>query len=147
VDQRPIFAGNLRMTVRNLDALQSAMTKRENLLNLLRSRTQAEPAWTLAELADRLYCTERTVQRHFEWLRDYGYLDAKHVARDDTFTVAAMPTLLPMMINRVAPVGVVQGCSSADRDTTGAGSLSPASTSGLVAAATPRPAPSFEVKR
>jgi predicted ArsR family transcriptional regulator len=84
------------MTVRNLDALQSAMTKRERLLWLLRSRTQAEPVWTLAELADRLYCTERTVQRHFEWLRDYGYLpDHKHVARDDTYPVAAMPTLHP----------------------------------------------------
>jgi AraC-like DNA-binding protein len=49
-------------------------TRRERLLNLLRSRTQAERAWTLEELAAALYCSESTVQRALAWLRAFGYL-------------------------------------------------------------------------
>jgi AraC-like DNA-binding protein len=49
-------------------------TRRERLLNLLRSRTQADPRWTLDELAAELYCSESTVQRALDWLRRFGYL-------------------------------------------------------------------------
>ena len=51
-----------------------AHTRRETLLQLLRSRTQADPRWTLEELATELQCTPRTVQRYFEWLRKHGRL-------------------------------------------------------------------------
>lgn len=49
-------------------------TRRERLLNLLRSRTQADPLWSLDELAAQLYCSERTVQRCLAWLRESGRL-------------------------------------------------------------------------
>jgi hypothetical protein len=89
------------------------MTKREKLLWLLRSRTQAQAPWTLSELGERLYCTERTVQRHLEWLRDYGHLpDTKHVVWDDTYPAQALPTLLP--VTSVGGVG-----SDAGQDTAG----------------------------
>ena len=50
------------------------ITKRDRLLDLLRSRTQADRRWTLEELADELCCTKRTVQRYLESLRDAGRL-------------------------------------------------------------------------
>ena len=55
-------------------------TKRERLLLLLRSRTQADAPWTEDELATELCCHTRTVRRYREWLREFGYLPA---ARDD----------------------------------------------------------------
>lgn len=52
----------------------SPATKREHLLELLASRTQAHPRWTTPELAAHLCCSERTVERLFQWLRDTGRL-------------------------------------------------------------------------
>jgi len=60
-------------------------TKRERLLQLLRSRTQADAPWTDEELAAELYTSERTVQRYREWLRDVGYLPPlQNGGEDDT---------------------------------------------------------------
>ncbi len=50
----------------------SPITRRDRLLALLRSRTQADTPWTDAELAVHLCCSERTVRRLRQWLRDCG---------------------------------------------------------------------------
>jgi predicted DNA-binding transcriptional regulator YafY len=52
----------------------SPATKRERLLELLASRTQAHPRWTTPELAEVLCCSERTVERYLDWLRQTGRL-------------------------------------------------------------------------
>ncbi|MDA8348269.1 MAG: helix-turn-helix domain-containing protein [Pseudomonadota bacterium] len=52
----------------------SPATKRERLLALLASRTQAEAPWRDEELAAELCCSARTVQRMRQWLRDFGKL-------------------------------------------------------------------------
>lgn len=61
----------------------SPVTKCERLLELLHSRTQAQPAWTIAELAARLYCSPRTVDRYLVWLRKNGHLPASGVSNDN----------------------------------------------------------------
>ena len=50
----------------------SPATRHEQFLELLMSRNQAQAPWTDKELAAALYCSERTVQRYREWLRDTG---------------------------------------------------------------------------
>lgn len=57
-----------------MSRLNDPATRRERLLELLRSRTQAEELWTDEALAVELYCSERTVRRLREWLRDDGKL-------------------------------------------------------------------------
>lgn len=51
-----------------------AHTRRERVLQLLRSRTQADPKWTVEALAECVYCSPRTLQRDIDWLREFGYL-------------------------------------------------------------------------
>jgi predicted DNA-binding transcriptional regulator YafY len=51
--------------------------RREGLLYLLMSRTQAHTPWTNKDLAAELCCSERTVERDLEWLRDTGRLPMK----------------------------------------------------------------------
>jgi hypothetical protein len=65
--------------------------KRERLLHMLRSRTQADAPWTDVELADELCCTPRTVQRYREWLRARGHLPGRLdiVGSHDTYSVTA----------------------------------------------------------
>ena len=52
----------------------SPITRRDKLLELLRSRTQADPLWTEEELAVALCCSTRSVRRLRQWLRDSGML-------------------------------------------------------------------------
>ena len=52
----------------------SPITRRDKLLELKRSRSQADPWLTVEELAVALCTTTRTVQRDIEWLRDQGKL-------------------------------------------------------------------------
>ena len=49
-------------------------TRREHVLRLLESRNQAQPLWTVEELAARVHSSTRTVQRDLAWLREFGYL-------------------------------------------------------------------------
>jgi predicted DNA-binding transcriptional regulator YafY len=51
--------------------------RREGLLHLLMGRTQAHAAWSHLQLAAELCCSERTVERDLEWLRDTGRLPIK----------------------------------------------------------------------
>lgn len=63
----------------------SPATRRERLLDLLRSRTQADPPWRDEELADKFGCTPRSVRRYREWLRDEGKLPPLQIVRaEDT---------------------------------------------------------------
>ena len=56
----------------------SPITRRDRLLELLRSRTQADPLWTEEELAVALCCSTRSVRRLRQWLRDSGMLPTAH---------------------------------------------------------------------
>lgn len=59
----------------NLDLeVSRAHTRRERVLRLLESRTQAQPLWTAEELAVKVYCSVRTVERDIQWLREVGKL-------------------------------------------------------------------------
>jgi predicted DNA-binding transcriptional regulator YafY len=57
--------------------VNSPLSRCERLLELLASRSQAEAPWTNRELAAELCCSERTVERSREWLRDTGRLPIK----------------------------------------------------------------------
>lgn len=70
-------------------------TKRERLLQLLRSRTQADAPWSDAELATELCCHPRTVQRYREWLRDEGYLPAVATILSSNTTQVTAPLRYP----------------------------------------------------
>ena len=61
----------------------SPATRRERLLELLRSRTQADPIWRDEELAEILCCTTRTVRRYRESLRDFGLLPPQNYVRTE----------------------------------------------------------------
>ena len=62
------------MTTRPYLPHTAAMKIRAKLLDLLRERTQADPRWTVAELAATCCVAEITVKRHLAWLRGMGYL-------------------------------------------------------------------------
>lgn len=52
----------------------SPATRRERLWELLHSRTQTDPFWTISELSSELCCSPRTVERCLQWLQDEGRL-------------------------------------------------------------------------
>lgn len=66
-----------------MSRLNDPATRRERLLELLRSRTQADAPWTDDELAAELFCSERTVRRYRDWLRDTGHLPPLQIGRSE----------------------------------------------------------------
>jgi predicted DNA-binding transcriptional regulator YafY len=60
-------------------AASNAHTRRERVLRLLESRNQAQPLWTAEELAAKVYCSVRTLERDLSWLREHGHLPRRHI--------------------------------------------------------------------
>ena len=62
------------MTTRPYRPRADALHIRAKLLDLHRARTQADPRWTVSELASECCVAEITVKRHLAWLRSFGLL-------------------------------------------------------------------------
>jgi hypothetical protein len=65
-----------RPLIRNRQSHTAASAVRTWILTLHRNRSQAEPRLTRKEIRRQLayQCSEKTIGRHIDWLRQHGHL-------------------------------------------------------------------------